>query len=146
MADALHGRVLRASQAASLLADPEHFSGGVRQHNLTAGQTEQQVLGVWFPAGARTILHKHPVDQLLHCFEGEIAVGIGTERRLLSPGELIVIPQDVWHWHGATPLGDAAHYSIKPHADTTWSGAPAAEQAEYDAYVDWPRWLAGVSR
>ena len=147
MADALHGQVLRASKGVSRpAAEPEHFVGAVRQHDITAGQTEQQVLGVWFPAGARTILHRHPVDQVLHCFEGEIAVAIGTERRLLSPGELIVVPKDVWHWHGATPVADGAHFSIKPHADTTWSGAPAAEQAEYDAYAEWARWLEGLRR
>ena len=147
MGDALHGEVLRAWKGVSRpAAEPAHFVGAVRQHDLTAGQTEQQILGVWFPAGARTILHAHPVDQVLQCFEGEIAVAIGTARRLLSPGELIVVPKDVWHWHGATPVADGAHFSIKPHADTTWSGAPAAEQAEYDAYADWARWLAGRRR
>ncbi len=57
-----------------------------------------------------------------------------------------LIPKDVWHWHGTTPVADGAHTSIKPHAETIWSGAPATEQAEYDLYADWPRWLAGVSR
>lgn len=146
MGDALHGEVLRAWKAASRPADPAHFTGAVRQHDITAGQTQHQILGVWFPAGARTILHAHPVDQVLQCFEGEVAVAIGTERRLLGPGELIVVPKGVWHWHGATPLADAAHFSIKPHADTTWAGAPATDQAEYDAYADWTRWLAGVRR
>ena len=146
MADALHGEVLRAWKAASRPADPANFTGGVRQHNLTEGQTEHQILGVWFPTGSRTILHCHSAEQVIQCFEGEIAVAIGVERRLLGTGELIVIPRDVWHWHGATPLGDAAHFSIKQHSETTWSGAPAGEQAEFDAYVDWGRWLAGVRK
>ena len=48
------------------------------------------------------------------------------------------------HWHGATPHGDAAHFSIKPHTETTWGGAPAHEQAEFDTYADWATWVAGL--
>lgn len=145
--DALHNAVLRASKALSKpAAVPENFTGAVRQHNITQGQTGTEILGVWFPAGARTILHHHEADQLLQCIEGEIAVGIGSERRLLSLGEMIVIPAGVWHWHGATPLGEAAHLTIKTYSKTTWGGAPAEEQPEFDAYVDWAGWVAGVTR
>lgn len=143
---AVYNQVLRPTKGLSVPAKPEWFTGPVRQHWLTGTETGHEVLGVWFPAGARTQIHHHAADQVLHCFEGEIAVGIGTERRLLHPGELIVLEAGVWHWHGATPLGAAAHFSIKPHADTTWGGAPAAEQAEFDAYADWAAWVAGVTR
>lgn len=146
MAGTVYNGVLRPSRALSSPAKPEWFTGNVRQHWLTGTETNHEILGVWFPAGARTNIHHHAVDQILHCFEGEIAVGIGKERRVLAPGELIVIPAGVWHWHGATPLGDAAHFSIKAHAGTTWGGAPADEQAEFDAYVDWASWVAGVRR
>lgn len=146
MTGSVYGEVQRPWKAASKAAKPENFTGAVRQHNITQGETQHEILGVWFPAGARTILHTHSADQLLQCFEGEIAVAIGAERRLLVPGELIVIPKDVWHWHGATPLGDAAHFSIKQYSETTWGGAPAGEQAEFDAYADWAAWVAGVRR
>ncbi len=142
--DPLHNLVLRASKALSKPANPADFTGAVRQHNITQGQTEQQILGVWFPAGSRTIPHHHESDQLLVCFEGEIAVAIGKERRLLAVGDLIVVPKGIWHWHGATPHGDAAHFSIKPHTETTWGGAPAHEQAEFDTYSDWATWVAGL--
>lgn len=141
----MHGEILSAWKARAKPAEPANFAGTVLQHNVTQGQTEVQILAVYFAAGSRTILHTHPTDQLLQCFEGEIAVGIGRERRLLRPGELIVIPKEVWHWHGATPILDGAHFSIKPHADTRWGGAPPEEQAEFDAYGDWQSWLAGAS-
>ena len=118
----------------------------MRQHNLTRGETDVEILGVWFPAGARTILHHHEADQLLQCFEGEIAVGIGRERRILCVGESIVVPAGVWHWHGATPLCDGAHLTIKQYSKTHWGGAPAEEQPEFDAYADWTAWAAGVTR
>lgn len=143
----VHNAVLRAWKAASKpAAVPANFTGDVRQHNLTRGETDLEILGVWFPAGARTILHHHAADQLLQCIEGEIAVGIGTERRLLAPGEMIVIPKGIWHWHGATPLGEAAHLTIKTYSQTTWGGAPAGEHPEFEAYADWATWAAGVRR
>lgn len=144
--DQLHGEVLRAFKGLSLPADQANFTGAVRQHAVTGGDTEHHIVAVWFPAGARTILHHHPVDQLLVCFEGEIAVAIGKERRLLVAGEMLVVPKDVWHWHGATPHADGAHFSIKPHGPTTWGGAPAEEQLEFDAYVDWAGWARTARR
>lgn len=147
MADALHNAVLRPLKALSKpAAVPENFTGAVRQHNLTQGQTMHECLAVWFPAGARTILHRHEADQLLQCIEGEIAVGIGSERRILTLGEMIVVPAGIWHWHGATPLGDACHLTIKQYSTTHWGGAPAEEQPEFDAYADWVSWAAGVTR
>ena len=142
----MHGHIISSWKAKARPADPANFTGAVLQHNITGTSTEVQLLGVYFPAGARTIIHTHPTDQLLQCIDGEIAVGIGKQRLLLRPGEMVIIPKGVWHWHGATPLGDAAHYSIKPHAETNWGGAPAEEQAEFDAYDDWATWVAGVQR
>ncbi len=137
---------LRPSRALSRPSPAENFQGAVRNHAVTGAETEIEVLSVWFPAGGRTNCHTHAVDQLLVVTEGEIAVGVGSLRRLLVPGEMIVIPAGVWHWHGATPLRDACHLSIKPHSASDWGTAPPEDQAEFAAYDDWDRWVQGVTR
>jgi quercetin dioxygenase-like cupin family protein len=122
------------------------FQGDVRSANLTAGETEVELMSVWFSAGSRTNIHKHPTEQVLIVTEGEIAIAIGTHRYLLQPQEMTVVPKDVWHWHGATPHGPGAHLSIKPRPDPgDWNNAPAADQSEYDAYDDWDTWLEGLT-
>ena len=142
----MYNLVLRAEKARSKPSPARDFVGGVRNHNITEDKTDVQLLSVWFPAGGRTNPHTHPNDQLLIATEGEIAVGIGRRRLLLAPGEMVVIPKDVWHWHGATPLGDGCHLSVKPHGPGEWGVPPPEEQAEFDAYADWDAWLAGVER
>ena len=140
----MHSRILRAEKARSRPSAADQFQGAVRNHNITADQTKLQVLSVWFPAGSRTNPHTHPDDQLLIVTEGEIAIAIGRQRFLLQPGELMVIPKDVWHWHGATPYQDGCHLSIKQHAPGEWGTPPPEDQAEFEAYGDWGTWLEGV--
>jgi quercetin dioxygenase-like cupin family protein len=136
--------VLRATKALSQPSSAANFQGAVRNHKLTGDESGIEALSVWFPAGGRTNCHTHAVDQLLLVTEGEIAVGIGAERKLLRVGEMIVIPADVWHWHGATPYVDASHLSIKAPSASDWGEPPTADRVEFDAYGDWELWIQGV--
>ncbi|MSO96398.1 MAG: cupin domain-containing protein [Thermoleophilia bacterium] len=140
----MYSEPLRALRARSLASPAANFQGAVRNHHVTEGKTELEVLSVWFPAGGRTNSHAHTADQVLVVTEGEIAVGIGTDRYLLRPGEMIVIPPNVWHWHGATPHSDGCHLSIKLTTPTDWGAPPAGDQVEFDAYDDWASWLQGA--
>lgn len=137
--------ILRATKALSRPSPAANFQGSVRNHNVTEGETEIEVLSVWFPAGGRTNCHTHAVDQVLLVTEGEIAIGIGADRKLLRVDEMIVIPAGLWHWHGATPFLDACHLSIKVRSESDWGEPPAADRAAFDAYADWELWLQGVS-
>ncbi len=138
--------ILRPTKALSRPSLAANFQGSVRNHNVTGGETEIEVLSVWFPAGGRTNCHTHAADQLLLVTEGEIAVGVGAERKLLRVGEMIVIPAGIWHWHGATPHLDACHLSIKAPSESDWGEPPAADRAAFDAYGDWELWVQGISR
>jgi quercetin dioxygenase-like cupin family protein len=82
-----------------------------------------ELIGVYFPAGARTIPHVHSTDQALYILEGEGIVATEQERRIVHPGEIAVIPAGVWHWHGATPTAAMAHLSMRPAGPTDWSVA-----------------------
>ena len=79
-----------------------------------------EVLAVFFDAGARTVPHIHDNTQVLQVISGRCLVVIESERHVASPGDFLVIPGGVWHWHGATREGAACHISIRPPAPTQW--------------------------
>ena len=79
---------------------------------------------VTFEPGARTNWHKHSGGQILLVLAGE---GRYQERggdvRVLRPGDVVRIPLDVEHWHGAAPGAWFTHISVEtnlPDNQTTW--------------------------
>jgi len=103
--------------------NPEWFVGTVWQLPVTAPQTEGGVaaLAVWFEAGSRTRPHVHPVDQALQVVEGVGIVATETEKKIIHPGDTVVIPAGAWHWHGALPDKPMMHLSIKQDGPTDWT-------------------------
>lgn len=79
---------------------------------------------VTFEKGARTNWHKHSGGQILLVTAGEGRyMEEGKEVRILKPGDVVQIPPDVKHWHGAAPDSEFAHISIEtniPNNKTTW--------------------------
>ena len=79
---------------------------------------------VTFEKGARTNWHKHSGGQILLVTAGE---GRYQEKdkniQVLKAGDVVKIPKDVIHWHGASPDSNFAHISIEtniPNNQTTW--------------------------
>ena len=73
---------------------------------------------VTFEKGARTNWHKHSGGQILLVTAGEGRYQErGKETQILKPGDVIKIPPEVEHWHGAAPDSMFAHISIDT---TTW--------------------------
>jgi quercetin dioxygenase-like cupin family protein len=72
-----------------------------------------QIYNVTFEPGARNHWHTHPGGQLLLCTEG---TGYYQEKdkpiRLLHKGDVVEIPPEVEHWHGATPDSTFTHIGI----------------------------------
>ncbi len=60
------------------------------------------------------ILHAHEVPQVLHCIEGRGVLATETERNEVGPGDIVHVPADEMHWHGAAPDSDFTHVSIRP--------------------------------
>ena len=79
---------------------------------------------VTFEKGARTNWHKHSGGQILLVTAGEGRYQErGKETQILKPGDVIKIPPEVEHWHGAAPDSMFAHISIEtniPDNTTTW--------------------------
>jgi quercetin dioxygenase-like cupin family protein len=94
-----------------------------------------QIYDVIFEAGARNHWHKHPGGQILLVTTGK---GYYQERgknaRLLCKGDVVAIPPEVEHWHGAAPDSGFTHIGISPNTQkggAEWLG-PVTD-AEYRA-------------
>ena len=103
----------------------QHFSG----RSWLAPRTEDKRLkapafNVTFEPGCRNNWHKHSGGQLLIAVGG---VGYYQERdqtaRRLTPGDVVEVPPDTDHWHGAAPDSWFSHLGIECNPDTnqnTW--------------------------
>ncbi len=99
-----------------------YFEGEARFQSIVgqADGNELDILNVYFSAGARTIPHIHKQDQVLHIIEGRGIVAFANEKRIVTAGDIILIPAGTWHWHGATPQEAMAHISVMKQGQTEW--------------------------
>lgn len=95
------------------------------------------VANVSFEPGCRNNFHiPHGGGQILLCTDG---VGIykqdGEKARKLLPGDVVVIPPNVRHFHGAYPNSWFAHVSVEvaPSEGTDW--LEPVDDEEYLSYV-----------
>jgi quercetin dioxygenase-like cupin family protein len=93
----------------------EYFTGNAYLKPLLAKDSNNQfALGsVTFEPGARTIWHTHPKGQVLIVTEGQ---GYNQERgkpaQALKKGDVVNIPANVEHWHGASATSTIVHVAI----------------------------------
>lgn len=90
------------------------------------GDYNCQVYDVLFEAGCRNDWHSHPGGQLLLCTNG---IGYYQEKgktaRRLTKGDVVEIPPDVVHWHGASFDNLFSHIGISPNTQkgpVVWLG------------------------
>ena len=92
---------------------------------------------VTFAPKARTNWHSHPGGQILFITEGKgYYQAKGQPARLLHKGDVVEIPRNVVHWHGAAPDSEFAHIAISLNADeggAVWLG-PVTDE-EYDSSI-----------
>lgn len=68
---------------------------------------------VVFEPGARNNWHTHPGGQILICTQGNgYYQEQGKPIKLLHKGDVITIPPDIIHWHGASPDSEFTHIAI----------------------------------
>lgn len=106
-------------------ADGRIFTGNVWVKMLvTDKEYNCQVYNVTFEPGARTYWHSHPGGQILLVTGGEgYFQEEGKPARLLRPGDVVKIPKNVKHWHGAAKDSWFVHIGItaNPQAgDAKW--------------------------
>lgn len=104
----------------------KYFTGTTHLNMLvTRDETFNSSIGnVTFDAGARTNWHKHSGGQILLVTAGEGRYQEkGKDIQILKKGDVVKIPPNVEHWHGAAPDSNFAHISIEPNIlnnETTW--------------------------
>ena len=104
----------------------EFFTGTTHLHRLVAKDNvwNSSICNVTFYPGARTNWHKHSGGQILLVTSGNGRYQEkGKEIQILKKGDVVKIPPEVEHWHGAAPDSMFAHISIEPNLpdnETTW--------------------------
>ena len=97
---------------------------------------DTQVYNVTFEASARTHWHSHPGGQILLVTNGSgYYQEKGKPSRKLKKGDVVAIPPDVIHWHGAAPQCEFVHIGISTKVQegpAAWSG-PVTDQEYAEA-------------
>jgi quercetin dioxygenase-like cupin family protein len=93
----------------------QNFTGSVIVDPLFGATEHTHATGglVTFEPGARTAWHTHPAGQTLI-----VTSGVGWVRewdgepQWIQPGDVVWIPPNVKHWHGATATNRMSHIAI----------------------------------
>lgn len=108
-------KIQRSGSQPSRPGPEDYFTGKVRIDAPFAGSEPARVGGatVTFEPGARTAWHTHPLGQTLIVTQGRGWIQMwGGEIQEMNQGDIVWIPEDVKHWHGATPDTAMTHIAI----------------------------------
>ncbi|MGY3445570.1 MULTISPECIES: (R)-mandelonitrile lyase [unclassified Bradyrhizobium] len=105
-------------------APAEHFTGSVLQDpiNMAPAPARLNASRVSFEPGARTAWHTHPLGQTLYVISGIGRVQAkGGPIREIRPGDVVWIPPNEKHWHGASPDNSMTHIAMQEALDGVFS-------------------------
>lgn len=103
------------------LAPSEYFTGKAWVKMLVPNDhvLNTAVGNVVFEAGARNNWHTHPGGQILIVTHGTgYYQEIGKPIQLLQVGDVVNIPPELKHWHGASPDSEFTHIAISTNTKT----------------------------
>ena len=112
-----HSKTQRPAQGPA-----QNFTGSVRVEPLFQANAPGRTTGavVTFEAGARSAWHTHPLGQTLI-----VTSGVGRVQQWGNPideireGDVVSIPANTKHWHGASPDSAMAHIALVEQLDGT---------------------------
>ena len=115
-------------------APVESFTGTVWQEPIIEAPAPARVRSglVRFEPGARTAWHTHPLGQTLFVVSGAGRVqSWGGKMREIKSGDVVWIPPNEKHWHGAAPSTSMVHVATQEALDgkhVTWMEHVSDEQ------------------
>ncbi len=98
------------------------FAGSVTQQTIidTSFSNRFSIRQVNFDKGARNKFHAHSIEQILIVTEGKGIVATDREEIIVVPGDIVFIPANEKHWHGAAKDSTFSHlYVMAPEQKTT---------------------------
>ena len=126
---------IRTSGAApSRRGPPESFTGTVWQDPIIEAPAPARIRSgmVRFEPGARTHWHTHPLGQTLAVLAGVGRVQTwGGPVREIRAGDVVWIPPNEKHWHGASAANFMVHVAMQEALDgkhVTWMEPVSEEQ------------------
>ncbi|APG27618.1 carboxymuconolactone decarboxylase [Syntrophotalea acetylenivorans] len=106
-------KVIKKEQPTKASAD--YFTGHVTVESRFSAEIPESYRGgiVNFESGARTAWHTHPFGQTLIVTSGRgLVQSEGEAVQEILPGDVVWIPADERHWHGAAPDSPMSHVAI----------------------------------
>jgi len=114
-------KVIKPSAVPAEPATSPLFTGEVsRQPILTPEMSQNFNLGIVnFPVGVRNKMHTHSSDQVLFVTEGTGIIATETTQQEITVGDLVHIPAEEKHWHGATAHSHFSHIALTAKGSST---------------------------
>lgn len=112
--------VMRAGSRPLIDGPAANFTGKAKLDRQVRPGEPSRPMGsmVYFEPGARTAWHTHPLGQTLIVTHGCGWVQTeGGQKKEIKPGDVVWIPPETRHWHGAQPHTTMAHYAIVERED-----------------------------
>ncbi len=120
----------------------EYFTGNSYLNPIATTENGISFANVTFEPGCRNNWHIHASKsgggQVLICTAGYGYYGEeGKEVQKLSPGDIVVIPANIKHWHGARKNSWFSHIAVEvPGEDTSNEWLEPVTDEEYDKLGD----------
>lgn len=132
----VHSRAVKVTRKATPVdASPDYFTGNATIEARFASETSDSYSGgiVNFEAGARTAWHTHPAGQTLIVTAGRgLVQSEGEAVQEILPGDVVWIPANERHWHGAAPDSVMSHVAIsEPRNGSTVTWMEHVKDAQY---------------
>lgn len=88
------------------------FTGPVARQALALDSQEYKMSVMNFGKGVRNKFHTHTSEQILIVTAGKGIVATEKEERIVTVGDVILIPAGEKHWHGATADSEFSHIYV----------------------------------
>lgn len=107
--------VTRASALPPRRGPADHFTGDVQVSSSFQASPPARASGgiVTFAPEGRTAWHTHPLGQTLVVLSGSgLVQNWGSPAQRIGVGDVVWIPPNVKHWHGAGPADSMSHLAV----------------------------------